>query len=211
MVYVLDSPGPLTKTLGLSGEFFNYGIGGTTFLGLLDPGLNSNYINSWNPLMISGYFWLILINFCIGQFHYVCLCVCLCMSLCVSVCVWMCVCMCLCVCLHVCVCVCVSVHLCVSVCMSMYAFFPQIQGLFFSAVSDTMIWQEIGSFKCQQSNNKGYFCSLFICLYFGEYFQLISILTRIGDICPTLLRPSTIWTFFFWALLLQGRSQKLTF
>lgn len=48
------TPVPLIKTLGLSGEFFNYEIDGTTFLGLLDPGLCSNCVNSWNPLMVSG-------------------------------------------------------------------------------------------------------------------------------------------------------------
>lgn len=68
-------PGPLTKTLGLSGEFFNHEIDRTTFLGLLDPGLNSNWVNSWNPLMVSGYCWLILINFHIRQFQCVCVCV----------------------------------------------------------------------------------------------------------------------------------------
>lgn len=63
MVCVLDSSVPLTKTLGLSGEFFNYELVGTTFLGLLDPGLNSNCVNSWNPLMVSGYCLLIMVNF----------------------------------------------------------------------------------------------------------------------------------------------------
>ena len=54
MVSALDSPGPLTKTLGLSGKFFNYEIDGTTFRGWLDPGLSSDCVNSWNPLMVSG-------------------------------------------------------------------------------------------------------------------------------------------------------------
>lgn len=40
-LYAFDSPVLLTETLGLSGEFFSYDKGGTAFLGLLDPGLNS--------------------------------------------------------------------------------------------------------------------------------------------------------------------------
>lgn len=77
LVYALDSSVPLNKTLGLSGEFFNYKLDGTTFLGLLDPGLNSNCVNSWNPLMVSGCCLLIMVNFHISQFQseYVCVCV----------------------------------------------------------------------------------------------------------------------------------------
>ena len=121
MVSALDSPRPLTKTLGLSGEFFNYEIDGTAFRGWLDPGLSSDCVNSWNPLMVSGYCWLILINFHLGTLHYVCLCVCVClrMYLYVSACMsaW------------ISVSVCVSVHVCVYLCV--YVLFPQIQRLLF--------------------------------------------------------------------------------
>lgn len=166
MVYTLDSSGPLTKTLGLAGEFFNYEIDGTTFLGPLDPGLNSNYINSWNPLMVSGYCWLVLINFHIGQFLFICVYVCVC----------------LCVCLSVRVCACARACVCL---------IPQVQGLLFQ--HSQISWSgRNGSFKSQQINNKAYFCSLFIYLYFGEYFQLISILTHIGDICPSLFYPAPL-------------------
>lgn len=61
-LYALHSLVPLTETLGLSGEFFNYDIDGTAFLGLLNPALNSDCVNSWNPL-ISGHCLLIWINF----------------------------------------------------------------------------------------------------------------------------------------------------
>lgn len=161
MVSALDSPRPLTKTLGFSGEFFNYEIDGTAFRGWLDPGLSSDCVNSWNPLMVSGYCWLILINFHIGTFHYVCLCVCVCL------CMYS-LCLCMYVCVNLCVSVCVCACLCVSVCVCLISSNSKTS---FSTISDTMVWQEIGSFRCQQSNNKGYFCSLFICLYFGAYFQ----------------------------------------
>lgn len=54
MVYALDSTVSFTKMLDLDGQFFKYEIDVVTFLGLLDPGLNSNCVNSWNPLTLSG-------------------------------------------------------------------------------------------------------------------------------------------------------------
>lgn len=79
----------------------------------------------------------------------VCVCVCLCVYLYVSECVSACVCVCMCVSVCVCPCVCV--------CMSVYALFPQIHGLFFSAVSDTVIWQDTGSFDANKVIIKGTF------------------------------------------------------
>ena len=73
---------PLTKTLDLSGEVFNYDVDETAFLGLLDPGLTSDCVDSWNPLTVSGYCLLISINFHISQFH------CACASLCACECAW---------------------------------------------------------------------------------------------------------------------------
>lgn len=55
MVSALDFHVPLTKTLNLSGEFFNYEIDGTTFLTLQYPGLDSNRINLRNPLKVVGF------------------------------------------------------------------------------------------------------------------------------------------------------------
>ena len=159
MVSALDSPGPLTKTLGLSGEFFNYEIDGTAFRGWLDPGLSSGCVNSWNPLMVSGYCWLILITFTLARFP---------MCVCVSVYVYVSLCVCASVCLCVSLCVSVCVSVCIYVCVCLISSNSRTS---FSSISDTMVWQKIGSFKCWQSNNKDYFCSLFICVYFGEYFQ----------------------------------------
>ena len=107
--------------------------------------------------------WLMLThfdNFHIGPFHYVCLCVCICL------CIFMCLCASVCLCVSLCMSVCVSV--CISVCVCLISSNSRTS---FSTISDAMVWQKIGSFECQPSNNKGYFCSLFICLYFGEYFQ----------------------------------------
>lgn len=43
-------------------------------LGLQGPDLNSNCINSWNPLIVSGFCWLALVDFHIGQFYCVRMC-----------------------------------------------------------------------------------------------------------------------------------------
>lgn len=55
VVSALDFHVPLTKTLDLSGEFFNYEIDGTTFLALQHAGLDSNCINLKNPLKVVGF------------------------------------------------------------------------------------------------------------------------------------------------------------
>lgn len=84
-LYAFDSPVPLAETLGLSGEFFSYDKGGTAFLGLLDLGLNSNCVHSWNPLMVSGCCLLTLINLPISQLYCACACFCVRVRVCMSV------------------------------------------------------------------------------------------------------------------------------
>lgn len=168
------TPGPLDQDTWPLWGIFQLWNRWNRIPGWLDPGLSSDCVNSWNPLMapLAAADWFPH-EFHIGPFHYVCLCVCALYIRPLPVCIFMCLYMCLCVhsCVHMCVCACLCVYLCVSLCVCLLS---SNSWLLFNNFRYHGL-QKIGSFECQQSDNKGYFCSLFLCLYFESIFNDFSI------------------------------------